>query len=185
MAQLASLSHKAAAQHGPVVHVRAAGDDEVIANHPMSYVDRRLLVAVDTSIVQPACPANAAIISHPYIFDRACIENHDVAANSSHGRGMLLGIVVGDGLDACHQFRPVAVQRHDVGQVGRQFVVDGHLATACLIQDRGLYPITKRRDAIHQQDVHILNESIFTNLIIGYVVLYVLYAAVIAHRHVV
>jgi len=50
--QPTGLSHEAACQHSPVIHVRTAGYDEVLADDAMSDVYRGFGPAVDTAVIQ-------------------------------------------------------------------------------------------------------------------------------------
>ena len=69
--------------------------------------------------------------------------------------------------------------------MSRKAVVHHHFASSRLVQYSHFYPITEFATTIHQNDVHILDESIVAYLIIGYVVLHILDAAVIPHRYIV
>ena len=62
MAQFARLPHKATGQHGTVIDMRTAGDDEVVTNHPVTDIDRRLLAAVDTAVSQSARARDRRIV---------------------------------------------------------------------------------------------------------------------------
>ena len=56
---------------------------------------------------------------------------------------MLVAIVVGYLLHAGYQFWTMAIERHDVGLMGRQLVVDENLATPRLIElEKSEYAVT-------------------------------------------
>ena len=96
-----------------------------------------------------------------------------------------MAIVVGYLLHAGYQFRTMTIERHDVGLMGRQLVVDENLATTRLIEYRDRCTIAECRFALHQQDVHILNEAVMADIVVSDVVTDILDAAIITYRDVV
>ena len=79
----------------------------------------------------------------------------------------------------------MTVQRQYVGLMRWQLVVNEYFTPSCFIKNCRLYPITESSKPVHQNDIHILNEGIITDLIISNVVLNVFNAAVIPYCHIV
>ena len=76
---------------------------------------RRVLVTVDTSVVQTTRTTNVTIVANADILDRAGIEYHYMAADRTGSGSMLIGIEIGNFLHPHNQLRTVTVQRHDIG----------------------------------------------------------------------
>ena len=108
-----------------------------------------------------------------------------MVADAAPVRSVLLGIEVRDFLQACRQHGAVAIEGHDVGNVGGQFVVDGHFTSAGLVQHGHFHAVAEGGSAFHQDAVHVLNEGVVADVIVGDVVLYVFDAAIVSHRYVV
>ena len=72
-----------------------------------------------------------------------------------------------------------------VGFLCCQVFVNGHLATARFVQNAHLYAITKRGFAVHHDDVHVLQETIISHIVVGNVVFDVLNTTIVAQRHIV
>lgn len=68
--------------------------------------------------------------------------------------------------------------------MGREFVVNQHFTTSRLVQYGSFYSVTKLSQAVHQDDIYILNESIVSYFIVGNVVLDVLDTAIITNSHI-
>ena len=141
---------------------------------------RRVLVTVDTSVVQTARTTNVAIVANADILDRTGIKYHYMAADRTGSGGMLIGIEIGNFLHPRNQLRTVTVQRHDISLMGRKFVTDKYFAPAGLVQYRHFHTVTELGQSVYKNNVYILNESIMPYFIIGNVVLDILDAAIIA-----
>lgn len=185
MSQFASLPYKATGKHGSIIHMRTGRYDKIIANNAVPDMYRRVLVTVDTSVVQTTRTTNVAIVANADILDRAGIEYHYMAADRTGSRSMLIGIEIGNFLHPRNQLRTVTVQRHDIGLMSRKFVTDKHFAPTGLVQDRHFHTVTEPGQSVYKNNVYILNESIMPYFIIGNVVLDILDAAIITHRYIV
>ena len=181
VAQFAGLSYKAAVEHYTIVDMRTTGDDEVIADDPVTDIDRCLLTTVDTAVGQATDTRDGSIITHTHILDGAAIYNSDMSSEGSTISGMLVAIIVGNLLHPCRQLRTVAIESHDISLMRREFIVDGHFTPARFIQHSHLYPIAKTGETIHQQHIHMLNARMSTDIVVGNVVLHMLNAAVITY----
>ena len=107
-----------------------------------------------------------------------------MAADGTHCRSMFVGIIICNLLQTGGQFGTMAIERHDVGKMGRQLVCYQHFAPASFIQYGYLYPITELRHTVHQQDIYILNKSIMPYFIVGNIVLDIFNTAIIPHCHI-
>ena len=83
-----------------------------------------------------------------------------------------------------NHLRPVSVQSHDVCRLGRKSIIYKHFPASSLIKHSYLDAIAKRCFTICQNYIHILDESTFSDDIVGNIVLYILYAAVVADNHI-
>ena len=79
----------------------------------------------------------------------------------------------------------VAVHGHDVGQLGREPVVDGYLAAARLVEHRHLGVVAETALPFGEQQVYILYVAVVAYLIVGHIVGNVLDEAIVANRAVV
>ena len=185
MPQLTGLPHETAGQHHSIVDVRATGDDEVVADNPISNVYRSSLVTVDTTVIETASTNDSGMAANAYVLDRTCIHNRHMVAYRPHCRSVLIGI------EFCYLFQPgnefgtVAVKCHDISQMRRQLIVDKYLAATGFVEDRDLDTVSETRKAVDEDDIHILNERVVPNLVVGNVVLHVLNATVVTHSDVV
>ena len=84
-----------------------------------------------------------------------------------------------------NQHRTMAVKCHDISLMSRQTVVHHHFTSSRFIQYGHFYPITEFTTAIHQDDIHVFDKGIVTNLIVGYIVLNVFNATMVADCHIV
>lgn len=184
MPQLTGLPHETTGKHGAVVHARPGGYDKVIANNAMPYMYRCYFVTVDTAVVQATCTANVAVVADTHVFDRTGIEYHYMAADRTDSGGMLIGVEIGNFLHPRNQLRAVTVKCHDIGLVGGEFIADKHFTAACLVQHRHLYAVTELGQPVYEDNIHILDEGIVSDFIIGNIVLDILNAAVIAHCYI-
>lgn len=182
--QLTGLSHKTTGQHGSVVDMGTGGNNKIIANNAVSDMHRGRLVTVDAPIVQTARPADPAEIPDTHILDRTGIENHHMVADGSHRGSVFIGIIVCNLFHPADQFRTMPVKSQDIGLMGREFVVNQHFTTSRLVQYGSFYSVAKLSQAVHQDDIYILNESIVSYLIVGNVVLDVLDTAIITNSHI-
>ncbi len=146
---------------------------------------RRVLVTVDTSVVQTTRTTNVAIVANADILDRTGVEYHDMITDRTGSGGMLIGIEICYFLHPRNQLRTVTVQRHDISLMGRKFVTDKYFAPAGLVQYRHFHTVTEPGQSVYKNNVYILNESIMPYFIIGNVVLDILDAAIITHRYIV
>ena len=181
MAQFARLPHKATGQHGAVIDMRTAGDDEVVTNHSMTDIDRRLLAAVDAAVSQSARARYGRIVAHAYIFNCTAIHQGDVCTQRTAVGGMFVAVIIGNLLHPCRQLWAVAIERHDVGLMGREFIVHRDLSPTRFIEHSHLHAITEARHTVHQEQIDMLNTGMVTNLVVGNVVLHMLNAAIIAY----
>ena len=78
----------------------------------------------------------------------------------------------------------MAVKRQYIGLVCRKLIINQHLAASRFIQNRYLHPVPELRHTVYQNDVHILDEGVMPDFIIGNVVLDILNATVISHRYI-
>ena len=75
--------------------------------------------------------------------------------------------------------------------LAQQYIAEGGIGYAKQLLDKALgneraqEVITKLTASIHQNNVHIFNESIVTNLIIGYIILHIFNATIITHNNIV
>ena len=183
--QLASLPHKTAREHGTVVNIGTGRDDEVVADNAVANVYRGGLVAVDTAIAQAGCPADVTAVANAHVKDGTGVDNLHFVANAADIRGVLVGIEVNNAAHTGYQLGTVAIEGHDVSLMGRELVVDRNFAASGLVENRNLHAVAERGLAIDHNHVHVFNERVATNLVIGYVVLNVLNTAVVAHGDVV
>ena len=183
--QLTSLSHKATAQHGAIIYTRAAGNDEIIADNPVADMYRSRFVAINTSVGQTARPADIRIVADTHVLDGTGIDNGHMRADSPRARSVFVGVIVRYLLQSGYQLGTVAIEGHDVSLMGRELVVDRNFAASGLVENRNLHAVAERGLAIDHNHVHVFNERVATNLVIGYVVLNVLNTAVVAHGDVV
>ena len=79
----------------------------------------------------------------------------------------------------------MAVESLEVGLVGRHAVVDGHLAAARLVEHGHVDAVAERCRTIAEDDVHILDETVIADVVVGDIVLDVLDTAVITDGHIV
>ena len=150
----------------------------------MTDMHRRYLVTVNASVIQTARTTDVTIITDTHVLDRTRIEYHHVAADGTDSGCMLIGIEIGDLLHPRNQLRTMAVKRHDVCLMCRELITDKHLAATGLIQDRHLHTITELGQTVYKDNIHILNESVVPDFIIGNVVLDILNATVVTHRYI-
>ena len=143
MPQPASLPHEATGQHNAVVHVRTAGNNEILAHHALTDVHRGFSVTVDAAIVETAGTGYAAIVSNAHILDTAGIQDGHVTAYRATIRSVLACIKVCQFLQTRRQHGTMTVESHDIGHVGGQFVVDRHLAPTRLVQYGHFYAVAK------------------------------------------
>ena len=141
--QLAGLPHKAARQHSTVVHMRTAGKDKVVADDSVTHSYRCRFVAVDAAVGQTTGARDAGIVADTDIPDRPRIQDGHMTADGAHRRSMFVGIIVRYLLQAGSQFGTMAVEGHNIGQVGRQLVINYDFTPARLVQNRHLHPIAK------------------------------------------
>ena len=73
----------------------------------------------------------------------------------------------------------MSVQGHDIGCLSGKPVIDHHLTASRLIQDGGLDTVAEAGNPVSENYVHILNETVIPDNIVGNVILYILDAAVI------
>ena len=151
----------------------------------MTKMYRCFFITIDAPIKKTTRPTNVTVISNTHVLDRPCIEYHDMVANATYCRSMLIGIKISNSLHPANQFRTVTVKRQDIGLVRRKFIIDKYLSPTCFIQHRYLYPITKFTQTIYQDNIHILNKCIMPDFIISNVILDILYATVISYRDIV
>ena len=78
----------------------------------------------------------------------------------------------------------MSVKSHYIGSLRRETVIDHYLSSACLVEDSQLDAVSKRSRTVSEYDVHILYECSFPYDIIGYIVIYILNAAVVSDSHI-
>lgn len=83
-----------------------------------------------------------------------------------------------------NELRTMTVKCHNICLMCRKTVMNHNLTTSCFIQDRHLYPISKTRFPVYQNNIHILDKCICPNLIVSNVILYIFNATVISHCHI-
>lgn len=185
MPQGTCLSHVAAGQHGAVLHLRAVLHDEVVGDDPVTDVYGTLPAAHQRTVLQSSRTLYLAAGSHVHVLDVARIDDGTAFGDASALAAHLGGIPRSEFLEATYQPGTVAVHGHHVCLVGGEVVVDGDLTSSCLVEDSYLSTVAEGGPAIHQDDIDILDEAVILDVVVGYVVLDVLYAAVVAHRDIV
>ena len=108
-----------------------------------------------------------------------------MAADRTDGRLLGCRIVFDHPVQGLHELRTVAVHGHHIGDLCGKTVVDQHLAAAGLVQDRDGNAVAEAAGAVRQDQVHILQDRVMADFVIGNIVGYVLDEAVVADGHVV
>ena len=185
MSQFTGLPYKATAQHSAVIHFRAGGNNEIITNHSVSDMYGSCHIAVYATIGQTARSANMTIVANPDIFNRPCIENHNMLSDTPDSGSMLVGIIIRNRLHTVYQLRTMAVQCQYISLMRRQFIINQHLTSPCFIKNRYFYPVAESRQLVYQNDIYIFDEGITANFVISYIILDIFNAAVIPHCYIV
>lgn len=185
MLEGAGLSHEATCQRGAVLYAAAILDDEIVGNYTVAYVYGGFHSGHQRTVLQAACPLYLGGGPHVDVLYVARVHYGAVCCYGATCAGPFLGACHGHLLHVPHQHGAVAVHGSDVCLVRRQAVVYGHLSAPCLAKYGNLGPASETCFAVHQDYVAILYETILLDVVVGNVVLYVLYAAVVAHVNVV
>ena len=101
------------------------------------------------------------------------------------GRFLRFRILLHHPVQGLHEFRAVAVHRHHIGDLRGEAVVDEHLAAAGLVQDRDGNAVAETAGAVRQDQVHVLQDRVVADLVVGDIVGDILDEAVVPDRHVV
>ncbi len=183
--ELACLSHEAARQRRATVELRAAGDDEVVAHHIVAYMHRCCLVAVDAAVAQSAGSYDCAAVADADVLNESRVLYLHPVANAAHGRGMLVGVVEGYLPQSRYECRAVTVECHEVCHLCRQLVGHHHLAASSLVEHGHVHAIAEGGTSFHQYGVDVLYVGAVADGVVGDVVVYVVYVAVVANGDVV
>ena len=181
----ACLSHEAPCQRGAVLYAAAVLNDEVVGNDAVSNVYGRLQARHQRTVLQS--PGAFYLAARPYV-DILYVSRVHYGAVCRYCATVacpFCRVCRNHILYALYQHRAMAVHGSDVCLVNRQTVVYGYFSPPGFAKYGNLCAATKTCLAVHQDDVAVLNEAILLYVVVGNVVLYVLYAAVIAHADVV
>ncbi len=181
MPQMASLTDKAALQHRPVLHMGTGAKDKISGDNSLPDMYRIEGVAVNASVLQHPRPFDHGEIPDPYIPDHSCIDNPYLLSHRSSIRGMGFHIGLDHLLDPLHQQRAMAVERLDIGQMGRQLVIDGHFPPTGFIQDGNFHSVPKAGAPLYQHRLDVQDLDILSDLIIGNIILHIFNQCVIAY----
>lgn len=185
VAELAGLAYETSAQHGSAIDLRATRYYEVVAYDAVSDIYGGVNIAVDAAIREEIYSVYVAVVANAYPLDNARIGDYGICAYGTSLRGVLLAIVGGDFTKLLDKLRAVAVERHYIGRMGREFVGDNHLATSRLVQHGHFDSVSEVRLAIHDDKVAVVDDGALADRVVGDVVVDILDKAVIAHLYIV
>ncbi len=72
------------------------------------------------------------------------------------------------------------VHGDDIGDVGRQAVVDRHFPSSGFVKHRDLYPVAEGRFARHAYAAYVFNHYVVGNVVVGYIVADPVYENIVA-----
>ena len=148
-------------------------------------MDGRDGVAVDAAVLEPACTFDLAALPYLDVLDVARVDDDGARTDGAHGGCHRRDIVADETAHPADKLGPVAVERHDIGLLGGEAVIDGDLAASGLVQDRDLDAVAERRLAVADDDIDIFDESIVPDAVIGNIIVDTLDAAVVTDLDVV
>ena len=184
MSHMTSLSHKTASHHRAILYVRTTGDNKIITYHSVTDMYWIVSITVNTTVLQSASSLYFTIVTDTHIFNISRIDNRNVRTYRSSIRSMFVCISLNQRFHTLNELRTMTVKCHNICLMCRKTVMNHNLTTSCFIQDRHLYPISKTRFPVYQNNIHILDKCICPNLIVSNVILYIFNATVISHCHI-
>ena len=170
VAETAALADKAARHRRVVFHPAAALEDKVVHDDAMADVDGSDGVGTDTSVAQAAGSADGCMVSDPDAVDIAGVADEDMVPDAGTEAFLGGGIVLGQGIELFDQLRTVAVHGHDVGRLGVHPVKDFHFPAAGFAQDGNFHPVAETSRPVHEQQVHVFDQAVRSDVVIGDIV---------------
>ena len=185
VAEMAGLADETARERGVVRQVGAAFDDEVVGDDPVADPHRSGLVAVHAAVAEPVHAAEDGVVADLHPVQVTGVADDDMIPDASHGRFLRFRIGEDHVVQGLHQFRTVAVHRHHIGDLRGEPVIDEHLAAAGLVEDGDRDAVSEPAGAFRQDQVHVLQDGVVADLVVGDIVGDILDEAVVPDRHVV
>ena len=160
VSEAARLAHEAAGEHHSVGDRAAFGNDEVFADDTLPQDHGRFGTAVQGALGEPQDPFQHACIPDAHVAYAGHAGDAHAPADMAAGRAACAHVSVYDCIHLFDEIGSVAVEGYHIGLMGREAVVDDHLAAAGLIEHGHFDAIAEAGLALGVDIAHIIDQAI-------------------------